>query len=1271
MTRLNDIVWKPMTDFQSTTIMKLTGRILSWVKFSVKFAGLMTCWLFAIPITEAETWKEESWGRWKDVSPLIDQAPDNAPQVGFTELDSTITGISFQNSVEPERAIRNRNLYGGSGVAVGDFDGDSWPDLYFCRLDGSNVLYKNLGGWKFQDVTSAYGLELETQDSTSAVFADMNGDGSLDLLVGGLGVGVRYFESQDGRSFVENTDVVGLRTNAGSVSLALNDYDRDGDLDLYVVNYRPDTVRDQLNPQFEFRMQNGRPVLVAVNGKPADMPEFRDRFELSPEGQVIEYGEADALYQNQGNGVMKQISWTGGAFQDENGRALQGPPLDWGLSAQFRDLNGDQLPDLIVCNDLFTPDRIWIQQDSGVFRALSPLSWRHTSTFSMGVDVADIDRDGDWDFFMTDMASPDPVLRQIQVGEMRPRWWPIGEFEDTPQVPFNTLQINRGDGTFMEAAHYAGVQASEWSWGPVFLDVDLDGYEDLLIPNGQIWDTQNADLAGRIEAAKKSRRFNHRLLLRLVEAFPSLETPNLAYRNLGAWRFERKEKEWGFGKSGITHGMALADLDQDGDQDIVQNFLNAPAGMLRNEATADRIRVCLTGWNSTSFPPQGIGMRITYSIEGDLAQSKELIAGGRYLSGDDPSATFAVPENALTRQAELTVEWDSQTIWKLAAPEPNRIYELDLGQLDAQTLSSPRIKNSQLEPHFNEVQISSAFQHQERMFDDFKRQPLLPKRLSQSGPPLTLVSTPEQKNLVVIGGGAGQHVSQLSFNSAGGIEKALMKAPEPDADFVALAPWDPGIVTLRSGIELRDGLKDPVWFSEDESANQSAGQLMAGWDPMNNYQTLAVGDVDADGDLDLWIGSGARTGSYPLHGPSWLWLRNSEGGWELGQRMDDLGIASSAVFTDWSGDGWPDLVVAVELGAVEFYENDRTGKLIRKTVEMSRHPRNGLWQSLAVGDWNRDGRMDVAVGNWGLNSNLSASPERPLFVYYGDFDGNGVVDIFEMREEPELGFEAAIRPLQTLRMATPALVSQVRTFTQYAKTSLVSLGGARWGQLNKVVVDETAHGIYWNRGSHFEWSALPKETQLAPAPSMISADVDGDGWEDLIVGQNFFAVNPDDTRLDAGRGLWLKNSGSESWHSVPGQKSGIQVYGEQRGLAVLDWNRDRKLDLVISQNAAETKFLENRLGQPGVRILLKGPPGNKNGYGAQIIWKDGAGAVLGMREVLATLGGHSASSSETLIFPDANQKRLKIQVRWPGGRITESSYSAGEKEVTIDWSEVK
>ena len=458
-------------------------------------------------------------------SARLPSVPAHKP--GFSKLDSKITGIAFANHLANERSITNRNLLSGSGVAAGDIDGDGLCDLFFCRLDGPSVLYRNLGNWKFEDVTARAGVACAGQDSTGASFADIDGDNDLDLLVNALGNGTRVFQNDGRGHFTEVTQRAGVASKTGSTSMALADIEGDGDLDLYVANFRPTTVMDRPGTKFTVNVVGGKTVVTAVNGVPTSSPEFAGQFTVNEAGIVLESGEVDAFYLNNGHGVFTSVSFTNGAFLDESGQVLRDPPRDWGLAVQFHDFTGDGAPDIYVCNDLFTPDRAWVNDGRGKFRALPTLALRNVSTFSMGVDFGDLNRDGHADFFVVDMLSPDHRKRQVQTGQSSPMFWPVGVFETRPQLGRNTLQVNRGDGTFAEIAHYAGVEASDWSWGPILLDVDLDGYEDILVSNGQLRDFQNTDWAERIARAQAGKRVSMKDIFDLTKNIPSLRTPNI------------------------------------------------------------------------------------------------------------------------------------------------------------------------------------------------------------------------------------------------------------------------------------------------------------------------------------------------------------------------------------------------------------------------------------------------------------------------------------------------------------------------------------------------------------------------------------------------------------------------------------------------------------------------------------------------------------------------------------------------------------------------
>ena len=579
-------------------------------------------------------------------------------QTGFTRLSPESTRLFFTNHISAEALARNQVFEIGSGVALGDVDGDGWVDIYLCSLEGSNHLYRNLGNWTFSDITAAAGVGCPGACSTGAVFADIDGDGDLDLLVNSLRGGTRLFINDGHGHFTEQTDP-GLQHPHGSTSLALADIDGDGWLDLYVATYRTNTIKDAMR-DLDIRVNT-------VNGKLVVSPPNRFVPLVLRGGGVslFEVGEPDLLFRNH-QGRFERVSWTNGAFLDPAGAPLTEAPQGWGLSVAFRDLNGDLAPDIYVCNDFFhSLDEIWINDGSGRFRLLPPTALRHTSMSSMAVDFADLNRDGFDEILVTDMLSREHQQRQRQRGsQIHLRMdLPIRDPLYRPECPRNALFLNRGDGTYAEIAQFSGIEATEWTWSVVFLDVDLDGYEDVLITTGNLRDANDADLSRGRGGAMESR-FGGNL------RFPRLNTPTLAFRNQHDLTFRECGEAWGFHTVGVSQAMAVADLDNDGDLDVVVSTMDQPLGLYRNNSIAPRVAVRLHG-----APPntRGIGSKVTVRSPA-LVQSQEIMCGGRYLSGDDSMRVFA----ALTNGGPMTLEvaWRSGRKTVISDVRANHLYEV-------------------------------------------------------------------------------------------------------------------------------------------------------------------------------------------------------------------------------------------------------------------------------------------------------------------------------------------------------------------------------------------------------------------------------------------------------------------------------------------------------------------------------------------------------------------------------------------------------------------
>ncbi|MBM3878419.1 MAG: hypothetical protein FJ387_01675 [Verrucomicrobia bacterium] len=1200
-------------------------------------------WLAALwPAPEAETaepaWEEGAGYRRR---PLVVTAPG---RTGFTALPFERTGVGFTNNLPRARYLENLNLLNGSGVALGDYDGDGRCDIFLSGLDRPSALYRNLGDLRFADVAVATDAACAGQASTGATFADVDGDGRLDLLVNSMGGPNALLLNTGGGAWTNVTAAAGLVSDLGGTSLALADVDGNGTLDLYVARYGVNSVL-RSGGSVSFRYVGGRPVPAGRYAK---------RIRIIGE-TIFELGEPDALFLNDGRGRFTPVSWTEGGFLDEEGEPWAEAPWDQSLSALLRDLDGDGAPDLYVCGDASTPDRLWLNDGRGRFRAMPWLAWRQAPYFSMSVAVADIDRDGHDDFFVTDMLSRQHVYALTQQGTMHEQPRPPGDATTRLQARRNFLQRARGDGTYEDVAYYADVAGSEWTWSCAFLDVDLDGWEDLLVCNGFLHNVDDLDVRDQIQRMGRLSLAQSRQSTLL---FPTLLTANLAFHNRGDLTFQEVGQAWGFDSTRISNGMALGDLDGDGDLDVVINCFADGALVYRNDAAAPRLAVRLRGRAPNT---QGIGARIRVA-GGPVTQVQEVLAGGRYMSGDEALCVFATG-----RAGRLTLEvrWRNGRRSILDDVLPNYLYEID--ETEGPSLA-PAPGSVAPQPLFVDVSGRLGHRHVQPVGDDFAVQPLLPYRLSQLGPGVAWFDLDgDGLEELILGSEADSALAVYRYD-AGQARFHPIPAPHLPAHRAAagLAGWvpAPGQRSVLAGLRAGDGGRTDA--SSLLAYALCNGQLEAAGKPSEGpAQTgpVAVTDLDGDGALDVFVGGRLKPGRYPEPARSGLFM-NRAGELELDPQavtaFERAGLVSGATWADVNGDGRDDLILACEWGPVRLFLN-RNGRLTEATADWGLAGHTGLWSGVAVGDFDEDGRLDLVVGNWGLNSPYRASATHPLRLFYGDFDENGTVDLIEAYDHAELG-TVPYRAFDAVAAALPAVRGRFGSRREYALASVDRILGETFVQATELKVTTLASTVFLNRGRRFESVSLPSPAQFAPVYGVSVADFNGDGRQDLFLSQNLFATHLEFPRLDAGRGLVLIGNGQGGFRALAPAEVGLAIPGEQRGCAVGDFDGDGRADLVVAQNGAETRVYRNVGGRPGLRVRLIGAPGNPWGVGAVLrpVWGERLGPA---RPIQAGSGYWSQDSSVTIVGGDERPKA--VWVRWPGGQERTYPLPPSAREVRL------
>ena len=1214
------------------------------------------------------SWHSEQGYRWRSL------AASHRDHSGFKLLKAGATGITHANTVDDAHALANRNLLIGAGAAIADVDGDGLPDVFLASVEQPAALYHNDGGMHFTDVTASSGIDARGLATMCAAFADVDGDGNVDLVVGTLGGPIKLWRGDGKGHFTDATAESGLTGGYAATALTFADVDGDGDLDLYVGTYKVKNALDAYAPQARAFDQ----VVKKVDGKyvVADAWKKEYRVEDRPDlGGVMrsQRADPDLFFINDGKGHFTRVPIAGSRFVGADGKPLSEEPDYFTLAARFYDVNGDGAPDLYVCNDFEDPDQFWINDGHGNFRMAPWSAVRQTSNTCMSVDFGDVNRDGIVDFFTADMMSPTAEARLRQIPTHTPLAKPVGFVNDRAQWMRNALQVGRGDGSWAEVSEMAGVAATDWTWGSAFIDVDLDGYEDLVALNGHRWDVRDADTFDRIRNSFPRVAWNAE-----QKEFPRLAARSFVLRNRGDLTFADMSRAWGVGggtEPAISQGIALADLDGDGALDIVATRLDEPAVVYHNEAGAPRIAVRLRGRSPNT---RGVGAKITVRASTLPAQTREMTAGGYYLSGSDAELSFATGKDSTVT---IEVQWggrDGHTS-TVATARPDRLYEIDESAAGSGRVHQAGASADTASSLFEDASRllgggRGGHIHVDSLFDDQVRQPLLPNRFSQLGPGITWADVDgDGREDLIVGTGRGGHLAV--FQNEGKGFRDLQSAASPSRwDLTTALPIpSSGRVMLavgQSNYEAgspAEALSVASVFGMTPTARNGGGAPLAIAPPETaSVGPLALADVNGDGRLDLFVGARVVPGAWPLPAASHLYLRTANGGWTEdtvnAAALARLGLLSSAIFTDIDGDGRPDLLVAAEWGPIRLLHNEG-GRFVDVTKQYGLSEHTSRWIGLAAGDFDGDGRMDLVATSWGRNTPWHATNDRPYELVVGNFGGSGLGLVFARRDSAS-GREMPVQPLTQLGAAIPTIRDRVTTFADYSKSSVDQILGTTASGAVRVGATSFDHVVLLNRGNHFETRPLPAIAQAAPASGVVVADFDGDGHEDLFLAQNFFPTELETPRFDAGVGLLLRGDGKGGFQPLDVRASGIAMSGDQRGAAACDYDADGRLDLAVGQNGGRTMLWHNRGAKPGIRVRVDGGPDNPLGVGAQL--RAIRGSVRGpVREIHAG-GGYWSMDGATTVMAKLTGVD-SIWVRWPnrGGTSTVVPVSPSQTELTV------
>ncbi|EDY82470.1 FG-GAP repeat domain protein [Verrucomicrobiia bacterium DG1235] len=1130
----------------------------------------------------------------------------------FTELPEGSTGISTTNRYDDPRMWGERyRVYQlgsiGTGVAVGDYDGDGRPDIFVVSKIESGRLFRNLGDWRFEDVTEAAGVQdVSGEWKQGASFVDVNNDGLLDLYVCRLGVANQLFINQGDGTFRDEAEERGLALVEGSGMGCFADYDRDGWLDVYIQTNLMDDSRGD--------------------------------------------GQPDYLFRNEGDGYFRDVSEAAG---------ISSRPTRC-HSATWWDQNEDGWLDLYVANDFSPPDFLYRNNGDGTFTNVIDQALPHTTYSSMGADLGDVDNDGDIDFFVADMAGSTHELEQRGQAESRA----VGhdgknEKVDTAiQILDNALYLNTGTDRSLEAANLVGLRGTDWTWSPRFEDFDQDGRLDLFVTNGMDNEQNNVDLMRkRLSATSMNAR---RAIAKLA---PVWKQANLAYANRGELRFEEVGEKWGLDKFGVSFGSATGDFDGDGDLDIVfTNFEEGPTVLRNDSQSGNAVIVELRGVVSNRY---GLGARVEATTNSGT-QVRQLISARGYLSTSEPVVHFGVGEEMVIER--LKVIWPSGH---------EQVFE-DLDTGHRYTITEPEAwsvdesgESASISARFEEVSASFGVEilQSEEEREGTVVQPLLPRRFNRRGPGLAVGDLDgDGIDEIVIGATALDGAKVL--RRQGGRYEILDTGSLGEKPFISDGP---PLILDANGDGANDVLltaggaalpaEEPeyeprLWLNDGEGRFSLAPEGFLPSLPISVGAAVSA-DFDRDGKLDLFLGGRLFPGYYPDPAYSVLLLqgegRMKDATGRFAPELAELGLVTSALASDVDGDGWIDLVLALEWGGIRFFRN-LEGKSMNDVSEKwgFGSAGSGLWTSLASGDFNRDGKLDYALGNLGLNTLYGASREFPMKLFVDNFARGGEPQLVLAYNDHGTLYPVASR--SELGAKIPEVLKRFPSNDVFAAATLEEiLGEEALEAATLYEADELRSGVLLSQPSGtYAFSPLPRLAQIAPTQGMVASDFDRDGFCDLLLVGNDYSPIPAQGRFDGGLGWMLRGDGEGGFEPVPMAESGWEAPGNAKALSLVDLNSDHRPDAVVSRNDQSTLAFADIQSddQALVSLRLRGGVGNPDAIGARVVV--GSGDEMWQVSEIQAGGGYLSQSTPTVFVcaPAEKLSEAKIWIHWPSGAET-------------------